>query len=116
MRLENLPPLRLALDEAGLAARKTFGQHFLLDLNITRKIVRLADLLEGQTVIEVGPGPGGLTRALLAEGAQTVIAIERDARVLPALAQIAAAWPGRLQVREGDALEIDWRARLPSPA
>ena len=102
MRLENLPPLRLALDEAGLAARKTFGQHFLLDLNITRKIVRLADLLEGQTVIEVGPGPGGLTRALLEAGAR-VLAIEKDPRFLPLLGVIAEAAEGRLKVIEGDA-------------
>ncbi len=107
-----LPPLREVIAQHGLSAKKSLGQNFLFDLNLTRRIARAAAPLDEGVVIEVGPGPGGLTRALLAEGAQTVIAIERDARVLPALAQIAAAWPGRLQVREGDALEIDWRALI----
>ena len=102
MRLEDLPPLRLALDEAGLTARKTYGQHFLLDLNITRKIARLAGPLEGQIVVEVGPGPGGLTRALLEAGAR-VLAIEKDPRFLPLLTVIAEAAEGRLIVVEDDA-------------
>ncbi|CAN5148893.1 16S rRNA (adenine(1518)-N(6)/adenine(1519)-N(6))-dimethyltransferaseRsmA [soil metagenome] len=102
----NLPPLREALDAHGLGARKSFGQHFLLDLNITRKIVRLAQPLDG-VVIEVGPGPGGLTRALLEAGA-TVIAIEKDARFLPLLGDLAAAAsPGQLTLIEGDALTVN---------
>jgi 16S rRNA (adenine1518-N6/adenine1519-N6)-dimethyltransferase len=90
----------------GLNARKALGQNFLFDLNLTRKIARAAGPLAGVAVIEVGPGPGGLTRALLTEGADSVIAIERDARALGALAEIAAHWPGRLEVIEGDALSI----------
>src|SRR6201996_6102692 len=93
-----LPPLREVIAAHGLAAKKSLGQNFLFDLNLTRKIARAAGPLEGATVYEVGPGPGGLTRALLAEGAARVIAVERDTRCLPALAQIAAAWPGRLEV------------------
>jgi 16S rRNA (adenine1518-N6/adenine1519-N6)-dimethyltransferase len=112
--LDDLPPLREVLADAGLAARKSFGQHFLLDLNLTRKIARLAGTLEGETVIEVGPGPGGLTRALLEAGAQ-VIAIEKDSRFLAILADIAAAAPGRLQVIAADALAVD-PATLPAGA
>ena len=89
---------RLAED----AAKKALGQNFLFDLNLTRRIARAAGPLEGFTVIEIGPGPGGLTRGLLAEGARKVLAIEKDARCLPALAEIAAAYPGRLEVIEGD--------------
>ena len=106
MSFDDLPPLRESLASAGLAARKRFGQHFLLDLNLTRKIARLAGPLAGKTVIEVGPGPGGLTRALLEAGAQ-VIAIEADARFLPLLAELAARASGRLEVRHADALSID---------
>jgi 16S rRNA (adenine1518-N6/adenine1519-N6)-dimethyltransferase len=102
----DLPPLREALAAHGLMARKSFGQHFLLDLNVTRKIARLADLPDGATVIEVGPGPGGLTRALLEAGAQ-VIAIEKDARFRPLLEELAAAAQGRLMLVIGDALEAD---------
>ena len=87
MTLDQLPPLRDSLADHGLLAKKSFGQHFLLDLNITRKIARLAGPLEGQTVIEVGPGPGGLTRALLEAGAR-VIAVEKDPRFLPLLAEL----------------------------
>ena len=104
--LSSLPPLRQALAEHGLMARKSFGQHFLLDLNVTRKIARLADFPDGATVIEVGPGPGGLTRALLEAGAQ-VIAIEKDARFRPLLEELAAAAGGRLTLVIGDALEAD---------
>ena len=104
---DGLPPLREVIEAHGLAANKALGQNFLFDLNLTRRIARSAGPLEGYTVIEVGPGPGGLTRALLAEGAAQVIAIERDRRALPALAEIAAHYPGRLQVIEGDALAID---------
>lgn len=106
MTLSGLPPLRESLAAAGLSADKRFGQHFLLDLNICRKIARLAGDLEGETVIEVGPGPGGLTRALLEAGA-LVIAVERDPRFTPLLADIAAAADGRLTVVEADALTVD---------
>lgn len=104
-----LPPLREVITRHGLDARKALGQHFLLDLNLTRRIARAAgDLTEG-TVIEVGPGPGGLTRALLEQGAR-VIAIEKDTRCLAALAEVGAAFPGRLTVVEGDALNQDMGA------
>jgi 16S rRNA (adenine1518-N6/adenine1519-N6)-dimethyltransferase len=102
-----LPPLREVIAKHGLGARKSLGQHFLFDLNLTGRIARAAGDLAVGTTIEVGPGPGGLTRALLAVGAGKVIAIERDARCLDALAEIAAAYPGRLEVVEGDALETD---------
>jgi 16S rRNA (adenine1518-N6/adenine1519-N6)-dimethyltransferase len=104
---DGLPPLRDVIARHGLMAKKALGQNFLLDLNITAKIARSAGDLRGVTVIEIGPGPGGLTRALLAAGAMRVIAIERDTRCLPALAEIAAHWPDRLEVIEGDALDID---------
>lgn len=110
--LDALPPLRAVIAAHGLSARKSLGQNFLLDLNLTRRIARAGGPLAGATVIEVGPGPGGLTRALLMEGAEHVIAIERDTRCMPALAEIAAAVPDRLTVIEGDALEIDERALL----
>jgi 16S rRNA (adenine1518-N6/adenine1519-N6)-dimethyltransferase len=102
----HLPPLREALAEHGLTARKSFGQHFLLDLNITRKIARLADVAAGEVVIEVGPGPGGLTRALVETGAE-VIAVEKDARFRPLLEELAAAAEGRLTLVMGDALAVD---------
>jgi 16S rRNA (adenine1518-N6/adenine1519-N6)-dimethyltransferase len=105
---DGLPPLRDVIARHGLMARKSLGQNFLLDLNLTRRIARAAAPLEGVTVLEVGPGPGGLTRALLAEGADRVVAVERDPRALPALDDIAAAFPGRLTVIEADALAIDW--------
>lgn len=108
MQIDTLPPLREVIATHGLRAKKELGQNFLLDLNLTARIARVAAPLEAATVIEVGPGPGGLTRALLAEGARKVIAIERDERALPALAEIAAAYPGRLEVISGDALEIDY--------
>jgi 16S rRNA (adenine1518-N6/adenine1519-N6)-dimethyltransferase len=106
MSLDALPPLREALAEHGLTADKSFGQHFLLDLNVTRKIARLAGPLEGETVIEVGPGPGGLTRALLEAGAR-VIAVEMDRRFIPLLGELADAAGGRLTVVEADALKVD---------
>lgn len=108
-QIDDLPPLREVIAEHGLRAKKELGQNFLLDLNLTARIARVGGPLEGVRVIEVGPGPGGLTRALLAEGAREVIAIERDARALPALAQIAEAYPGRLTVISGDAMEMDYR-------
>src|SRR5271169_1550892 len=98
-----LPPLREVIAAHGLAARKSLGQNFLLDLNLTRRIARAAGPLAGATVYEIGPGPGGLTRALLAEGAARVIAVERDVRCLPALADIAAAHPGKLEIVCADA-------------
>jgi len=102
-----LPPLREVIRRHGLSARKSLGQNFLLDLNLTGRIARAAGPLEGVTVLEVGPGPGGLTRALLAEGAARVIAVERDERTAGALDEIAAYYPHRLQVVSGDALDFD---------
>jgi 16S rRNA (adenine1518-N6/adenine1519-N6)-dimethyltransferase len=102
-----LPPLREVIARHGIAARKSLGQNFILDLNLTRRIARAAGRLGGSTVIEIGPGPGGLTRALLAEGASRVVAIERDRRAIAALGELAAHYPGRLDLVEGDALAID---------
>jgi 16S rRNA (adenine1518-N6/adenine1519-N6)-dimethyltransferase len=102
-----LPPLREVIATHHLTARKSLGQNFLLDLNLTRRIARAAGPLESTTIYEVGPGPGGLTRALLAEGATHVIAIERDQRCIPALQDVATAFPHRLGIVAGDALEID---------
>jgi 16S rRNA (adenine1518-N6/adenine1519-N6)-dimethyltransferase len=107
---DGLPPLREVIERHGLQARKALGQNFLLDLNLTGKIARTAGDLTEATVIEVGPGPGGLTRALLANGARRVVAIERDERCLHALAEIAAHYPGRLEVVAGDALKVDMAA------
>jgi len=103
---DKLPPLRAVIAAHGLSAKKSLGQNFLLDLNLTRRIARAADP-QGATIYEVGPGPGGLTRALLAEGAARVIAVERDERCLAALADIAAAYPGQLETICADAMEID---------
>ncbi len=105
---DGLPPLREVIERHGLSARKSLGQNFLFDLNLTRRIARTAGPLEGVTVLEVGPGPGGLTRALLMEGAAKVVAVERDDRTRPVLAEIAAAYPGRLEVIEADALKVNW--------
>ena len=107
--LDGLPPLRDVIARHGLDAKKALGQNFILDLNLTQKVARTAGSLEGATVIEVGPGPGGLTRAILALGAKKVVAIERDPRCLPALQEISDHYPGRLEVIEGDALKIDFR-------
>jgi 16S rRNA (adenine1518-N6/adenine1519-N6)-dimethyltransferase len=104
---DGLAPLREVIRRHGLAAKKSLGQHFLLDLNLTGRIARAAGPLAGVTVVEIGPGPGGLTRALLTQGAARVIAIERDDRALAALAELAAHYPGRLTVIAGDALDID---------
>ncbi len=103
----DLPPLGEVIRRFGLGARRSLGQNFLLDMNLTRRIARAAGDLADCDVIEIGPGPGGLTRALLLEGARHVFAIERDARCLPALAELALAFPGRLTVMEGDALVTD---------
>ncbi len=102
-----LPPLREVIAKYGLRAEKSLGQNFLLDLNLTGRIARCAGSLEGETIIEIGPGPGGLTRAILASGANRVIAIEKDQRCLDALGDIAAAYPGRLEILNEDALALD---------
>jgi 16S rRNA (adenine1518-N6/adenine1519-N6)-dimethyltransferase len=102
-----LPPLREVIARHGLMAKKSLGQNFILDLNVTRRIARSGGPLDGVDVIEVGPGPGGLTRALLETGARRVVAIERDRRALAALQELAAAYPGRLELVEGDALALD---------
>ncbi|HHX90948.1 MAG TPA: 16S rRNA (adenine(1518)-N(6)/adenine(1519)-N(6))-dimethyltransferase RsmA [Paracoccus sp.] len=113
--IDNLPPLREVIARHDLRAKKALGQNFLLDLNLTARIARAAGDLRGADVLEIGPGPGGLTRGLLAEGARHVLAIEKDARCLPALAEIAEACPGRLQVIHGDALAIDPLVHLAAP-
>ena len=111
-QIDDLPPLRDVIRRHGLSAKKSLGQNFLLDLNLTARIARAGGALQGATVLEVGPGPGGLTRALLAEGARRVIAIERDDRAIAALEEIAARYPGRVEIVPGDALEFDARAHL----
>jgi 16S rRNA (adenine1518-N6/adenine1519-N6)-dimethyltransferase len=108
--LDGLPPLRDVIQRHGLDARKALGQNFLFDLNLTQKIARSAGNLDGVTVFEVGPGPGGLTRAILSLGAKKVVAVERDARALPVLAEVSDYYPGRLEVIEGDALKTDFAA------
>ncbi|MFG6561599.1 16S rRNA (adenine(1518)-N(6)/adenine(1519)-N(6))-dimethyltransferase RsmA [Sulfitobacter sp. 1A15299] len=113
--IDNLPPLREVINTHELAARKSLGQNFLLDLNLTAKIARQAGDMADCDVLEIGPGPGGLTRGLLAEGARHVLAIEKDRRCLPALAEVAKHYPGRLTVIEGDALEIDPLSHLTPP-
>jgi 16S rRNA (adenine1518-N6/adenine1519-N6)-dimethyltransferase len=107
---DGLPPLREVIERHGLQAKKSLGQNFLLDLNLTGKVARVAGNLSQVTVIEVGPGPGGLTRALLMNGAARVVAVERDERCLAALAEIAAHYPGRLEAISGDALKTDFAA------
>ncbi len=106
---DGLPPLREVIATLGLSAKKSLGQNFILDLNLTRRIARSAGDISGRTVVEIGPGPGGLTRALLLEGAGKVIAVERDDRCRPALEQIAERYAGRLDVHMADALDMDWR-------
>ncbi len=113
--IDALPPLREVIATHGLSARKALGQNFLLDLNLTAKIARQAGDLTACDVLEIGPGPGGLTRGLLAQGARRVLAVEKDGRCLPALAEIADAYPGRLEVLNADALEIDPLAHLTPP-
>jgi len=113
--IDSLPPLSQVIRTHDIAAKKALGQNFLLDLNLTAKIARAAGDLTGCDVLEVGPGPGGLTRGLLAEGARHVLAIEKDPRCIPALEEIAAAYPGRLSVVLGDALEVDPLAHLTPP-
>jgi 16S rRNA (adenine1518-N6/adenine1519-N6)-dimethyltransferase len=110
--IDDLPPLREVVRRHGLMPKKSLGQNFLFDLNLTSRIARATGPLDGVIVVEVGPGPGGLTRAILAAGADRVIAVERDPRCLPALAEIAARYPGRLDVIEADALGFDPRPLL----
>lgn len=107
---DRLPSLREVIRALGLTAKKSLGQNFLLDFNLTRRIARAAGPLEGVTVVEIGPGPGGLTRALLLEGASRIVAIEKDRRCLPALEDIAALYPGRLHVVAADAKDFDYAA------
>ena len=113
--IDGLPPLREVIETHGLIAKKALGQNFILDLNLTARIARSAGDLRNADVLEVGPGPGGLTRGLLAEGARRVVAVEKDPRCLPALAQIADHYPGRLEVIQGDALEVDLSGSITPP-
>lgn len=113
--VDGLPPLRDVIETHGLVAKKSLGQNFLLDLNLTSKIARQAGDLTQSDVLEVGPGPGGLTRGLLAEGARKVLAVEKDSRAMGPLSEISAAYPGRLEVINADALEIDPLERLTPP-
>lgn len=115
MSIDTLPPLRQVIANHDLSARKSLGQNFLLDLNLTAKIARQAGDLSNCDVLEIGPGPGGLTRGLLSEGARRVLAVEKDTRCLPALQQIADAYPGRLEVINADALKLDPLAHLTPP-
>jgi 16S rRNA (adenine1518-N6/adenine1519-N6)-dimethyltransferase len=115
MQIDDLPPLRDVIATHGLDAKKSLGQNFLLDLNLTSKIARLAGDISGHDVLEVGPGPGGLTRGLLAAGARRVVALEKDPRCMAALAEISAAYPGRLHVFNADALDFDMRGHLTGP-
>ena len=114
-QIDALPPLREVIATHDLKARKSLGQNFLLDLNLTAKIARQVGDLANCDVLEIGPGPGGLTRGLLAEGARRVVAVEKDQRCIPALENIATHHPGRLQVLEGDALDIDPAVYLTAP-
>ena len=113
--IDDLPPLREVIARHDLRAKKQLGQNFLLDLNLTARIARLVGELGATDILEIGPGPGGLTRGLLAEGARRVVVVEKDARCLPALAEIAAAYPGRLEIIAGDALEVDPLVHLNPP-
>jgi len=115
MQIDDLAPLRDVIATHGLDAKKSLGQNFLLDLNLTSKIARLAGDISGHDVLEVGPGPGGLTRGLLAAGARRVVALEKDPRCMAALSEISAAYPGRLDVFNADALDFDMRGQLTGP-
>jgi 16S rRNA (adenine1518-N6/adenine1519-N6)-dimethyltransferase len=115
MQIDQLPPLHDVISTHSLNAKKSLGQNFLLDLNLTAKIARLAGDLEGYDVLEVGPGPGGLTRGLLASGARRVIALEKDPRCIPALNEIAEVYPGQLDIFNADALDFDVRSHLTVP-
>ncbi len=113
---DGLPPLRDVIKTLDIAAKKSLGQNFILDLNLTRKIARSLGSLSETTVVEIGPGPGGLTRGILLEGARRVIAVEMDARCRPALQQIAQVYPGRLDIHMADALDVDWPTVIGSDA
>lgn len=113
--IDTLPPLRDVIAKHDIAAKKSLGQNFLLDLNLTAKIARLAGNISDCDVLEIGPGPGGLTRGLLAEGARKIVAVEKDPRCIAALSEIGAAYPGRLQVLNADALDIDMGRHLSQP-
>ncbi len=115
MAIDSLPPLRDVITTHDLRAKKSLGQNFLLDLNLTSKIARQAGDLTGHDILEIGPGPGGLTRGLLAEGARRVVALEKDARCMPALSEISDAYPGQLQVLNQDALTLDHAEYLTAP-
>ena len=115
MQIDRLPPLRDVISTHSLNAKKSLGQNFLLDLNLTAKIARLAGDLEGYDILEVGPGPGGLTRGLLASGARRVVALEKDPRCIPALNEIAEVYPGQLDIFNADALNFDIRSHLTVP-
>ena len=110
--IDGLPPLREVIAHHGISARKSLGQNFLLDLNLTARIARASGDLKDAEVVEIGPGPGGLTRALLTEGARRVVAVERDPRCMQALAEISDYYPGRLEIIEGDATQIDIASRV----
>jgi 16S rRNA (adenine1518-N6/adenine1519-N6)-dimethyltransferase len=116
MTEDGLPPLREVIERHGLAPKKSLGQNFLFDLNLTRRIARAAQPFAGYTIVEIGPGPGGLTRALLLEGAEKIVAVERDERALTALAEVQTAFPGRVAVISGDALAVDWPSLVQGPA
>ena len=111
-QIDDLPPLREVIRRHGLTPKKSLGQNFLFDLNLTARIARAAEPLENITIVEIGPGPGGLTRALLALGARRVVAVERDQRAIAALEEIGARYPGQLEIVAGDALRIDPRDQL----
>ncbi|HQT60251.1 MULTISPECIES: 16S rRNA (adenine(1518)-N(6)/adenine(1519)-N(6))-dimethyltransferase RsmA [unclassified Acidiphilium] len=113
--MSEMPPLRDVIARHGLSAKRALGQHFLLDPDLLARIARLAGPLDGVNVIEVGPGPGGLTRALLASGAASVTAIELDPRAVGAVTELVTAYPGRLRIIQGDALDIDLAAEVPGP-
>ena len=115
MQIDRLPPLRDVISTHSLNAKKSLGQNFLLDLTLTAKIARLAGDLEGYDILEVGPGPGGLTRGLLASGARRVVALEKDPRCIPALNEIAEVYPGQLDIFNADALNFDIRSHLTVP-
>ena len=111
-QIDDLPPLREVIRKHGLTPKKSLGQNFLHDLNLTARIARAAEPLENVTIVEIGPGPGGLTRALLTLGARRIVAVERDTRAIAALQEIAERYPGRLDIVEGDALKVDLREQL----
>ena len=115
MQIDTLPPLREVISTHTLSAKKSLGQNFILDLNLTAKIARLAGSLDDHDILEIGPGPGGLTRGLLSEGARRVVVLEKDIRCMPALEEIKAAYRNKVQIFNADALEFDARRHLTGP-